>query len=490
MTGDQPDLEVSRQTPQEITISAILNVIGEIVRTASDGSFVFRGEPKYYEQTSSSLYREYAAKLGPFGADGFDIRHVQDEIIEDAAFYTEDLAPQDLLSQLQHFGYPTNLIDFTTDYLVALYFACSSEPNDDGRVILLDAQANEPVRMRSPANRIKAQKSVFVNPPSGTVTGDKTIRIPRELKLPILGYLRIYHDISTQTIYDDIHGFIKNANVHRSAYTEFHIAGLYAKRGQFSEAIEHYSNSIAMNGDQTASYGMRGQLFLRIGNCGKAIEDFNRVIELDPQDAKAHKNRGMAYVLDDQPAFAEKDLTEAIRIDPESGDAYFGRAMARQLIHNSDGAIEDLYSAIELDPENAQAYNARGLAFWVNGDNRSALRDLDTAIALDQEYAIAYGNRARVYFKMREFQNAIDSFDTCIRLDGDTMADVYFQRGVAHVALENFDEARSDLKTSLELDPGAANKMFRSEGNLLDSIEFLEVKHEIPTDVFEMLRPS
>ncbi len=170
-------------------LTAVLDKLGEITRAASNGSFVFRGEPKWYQEISSSLYREYKTLLEPFGVDGFDIRNVQEEMMRNAARFAGDLAPLDLLSQLQHCGHPTNLIDFTTDYLVALFFACSSESADDGRVILLDTGTNLLFRMRSPANRIKAQKSVFVDPRSGVVSPTHMIRIGRALKLPILKYL-------------------------------------------------------------------------------------------------------------------------------------------------------------------------------------------------------------------------------------------------------------------------------------------------------------
>ena len=151
-------------------LTAVLDKLGEITSAASSGSFVFRGEPKWYQEISSSPYREYKKLLEPFGVDGFDIRNVQEEIIRNAARFAVDLAPLDLLSQLQHYGHPTNLIDFTSDYLIALFLACSSESADDGRVILLDTETNLLFRMRSPANRIKAQKSVFVDPRSGVIS--------------------------------------------------------------------------------------------------------------------------------------------------------------------------------------------------------------------------------------------------------------------------------------------------------------------------------
>ncbi len=296
-------------------LSALLDKLGEIARAASSGSFVFRGEPKWYEEISSSLYREYKTLLEPFGLDGFDIRSVQEEIITDAARHAGDLAPQDILSQLQHYGHPTNLIDFTTDYLIALFFACASEHADDGRIILLNTETSLLFRMRSPLNRIKAQKSIFVDPPSGMVSPDHIVSIESELKLPILKYLSTYHDISTQTIYDDIHGFIKNANIHRSAYAEFHIGGLYLKQGLLHEALRHYNRSIELNGYETATLVNRAATLARMERDDEAIRDFSQVIALDPRDTRAYRDRGHLYLSSGNPELAEKDFSEAIRLD-------------------------------------------------------------------------------------------------------------------------------------------------------------------------------
>lgn len=50
--------------------------------------------------------------------------------------FSDNLTPLELLALLQHHGIPTRLLDVTENALVALYFACCSNPNSDGEVIV------------------------------------------------------------------------------------------------------------------------------------------------------------------------------------------------------------------------------------------------------------------------------------------------------------------------------------------------------------------
>ena len=239
-----------------------MDKISELARRSAAGDYLYRGESKCFPRVSSGLYRKYAK----IDAENFNISVVQNEILQNAKqFVGQEIDDDKLLAQLQHYGYATNLIDFTTDYHVALFFACDGRPKKDGRVVILNTKSYPLKEPTIPERRVIAQKSVFVQPPKGYVDPDGTIVIPSGLKGPILDYMRKCHNVTAATIYNDLHGFIKYHKVHESANAEFY-AGLSSQnRSEFSDAIEHYSRSIKLNPNASTAYSNRGGCLLAYG---------------------------------------------------------------------------------------------------------------------------------------------------------------------------------------------------------------------------------
>ena len=137
-------------------------------------------------------------------------------MLEVSKNYTHEKDEFEILTELQHFGGYTNLIDFTTDNHIALFFACNGSLGEPGRIILLERTEEIKKKYhiekpRNPQNRIIAQKSIFVRPPKGFIEPEQftEVNIPELLKGSMLDHLRKQHDISTQTVYNDLHGFIR-----------------------------------------------------------------------------------------------------------------------------------------------------------------------------------------------------------------------------------------------------------------------------------------
>ncbi len=190
--------------PQQDTFpSEIFEIIQKIADLSIEGNFLFRGEPKHHSKISSTLYRECERIIKDAGLEGelsdFNIENIESEIPGQVkAFMTSGDQVSDLaiFTQLQHYESQTNLIDFTTDFNIALFFACDGQPNENGRVIV---QKRNLVPIEQPSgieHRILAQKSVFVRPKRGYIDSKeanyKVVCIPANLKQHILKYLQKY----------------------------------------------------------------------------------------------------------------------------------------------------------------------------------------------------------------------------------------------------------------------------------------------------------
>lgn len=203
---------MNKQFDSQNKLSEIWKKMREIVDRSANSDYIYRGEPECYHKVSSSLYRQTRSDNTTDASD-FDIDLIEKEMLREAKQHTNQTDDFEILSILQQYGSETNQIDFTTDYLIALFFACNGAFNEDGRVILQKRELIKHyiVQPREPRNRIIAQKSIFVRPRDGFFIPkpEDIITIPAALKQPILAYLQKYHTISVETIYNDLYGFIQ-----------------------------------------------------------------------------------------------------------------------------------------------------------------------------------------------------------------------------------------------------------------------------------------
>ena len=345
----------------QTNLSRVLEKITEIAEKSADGDYIYRGESKCHDEVSSNLYREYA----DVEAEHFDIEVVQKEILSEVKEYTNHKMEElEILTELQHHGGKTNLIDCTTDYLVALFFACDGNRDKPGRVILLQQQSEAYKVVRPPRTvpRAGVQKSIFVQAPSGVVDPETVtvVCMPADLKGTMLDHLRKYHDISTTTIYNDLLGFIENRRIHKSAYTEFYkgvtcqeradsTKNLTEKQEWYDKAIVHYTAAIDLNPELAEAYYNRGLAYAKKGEFDLAIQDFNTAIDLNPEYAKAYNNRGIAYANKGEFDLAIQDFNKAIDLNPEYAEPYCNRGEAWLPLREWEKAKADLITAKDME---------------------------------------------------------------------------------------------------------------------------------------------
>ena len=127
---------MSTTSPNRTTaeLDIFLQICNELGRTASAGTYIYRGEHHVYDKVSSTLYRQCRQT----DEEGLGTEAIQEEILKQAKTHAPEMADIDMdetiLAELRHNGGETNLIDFTKDYLVALFFACDGAPHKAGQV--------------------------------------------------------------------------------------------------------------------------------------------------------------------------------------------------------------------------------------------------------------------------------------------------------------------------------------------------------------------
>ena len=471
MPGERLDLEIETFPEKQIrmdtrnpsVLGSVLEKIAEIAEKSATGDYIYRGEPEHYDKVSSNLYREYEKDIE---SESFDIAVVQAEILKEAREYTtHKMDDTEILTELQHHGGKTNLIDFTTDCFVALFFACNGNPDKPGRVILLgkESKAYDVLKPPRTITRAEAQKSIFVRAPSGVIEPDTVVCIPADLKGAILEYLRKHNDISTKTIYNDLQGFIENQGLYKSAYTEFYKGFTCQDRGDsaktqaekqqwYDVAITHYTEAIGLKPDLVMAYNNRGVAYREMGDFDAAIQNWKTAIELNSENAGAYYNRGVAYYVKGDFDAAIEDYSKAIGLNSENANAHNNRGVAYRDKGDFDAAIEDYSKAIELNSENAGAYYNRGNAYRDKGDLDAAIEDYSKAIELNPEYADVYSNRGIAYHNTSDLDAAIDDYSKAISLNPEDVR-VYRIRGIAYSAKGEYDRAIEDFNKSIDLNP-------------------------------------
>ena len=222
----------------------------ELHSSYPDGQYVFRGEAAAMDPNdeprpvTSQLYRWVQRsynRSGNLALDQQTLERLSSKEMEQLPVFQEKLqktlnnmlpepcpddanAQQQLLARMQHFGCKTNLIDFTRNPLVALFFACdfkthaSDDPNwqRDGRIIFLKNLPGDKkiIEHQIEDARAVAQKSVFRLERQGIIPENEyvTMEVPWKLKHPLLIYLAACHDISTKTIFPDFQGAMQYAS--------------------------------------------------------------------------------------------------------------------------------------------------------------------------------------------------------------------------------------------------------------------------------------
>ena len=369
-----------------------------------------------------------------------------------------------LLSQLQHFGAATGLIDFTWHSLVALWFATSSPHNREcsGKIFAIDLNDTtqfskvshnrsdqtlqrifppeidlttrqlywEPVFKGDAANRVLRQGSVFVvGHPTGPEMPQERILLEVEIPFSDKEKLRQELDklfgISEQSLFPDVHGYSTANSV---------------------------SSSIPPLGDPKVFLFKGSDLYQR-GEYDRAIDAYDECLRLEPIQPIVYFLRGNARAQTRDYAGAKGDYDVSLqqfgRVSPNSGS---GRTA-------SDAHYRSLAT-----------FNRGNMNFML-GNYQSAVEDYSKAMGnfVPAKQGIMHYNRANSKVKLKRYTDALDDYDAA---DRDNIRFSASNKGNTLLLLGRIDEALECYKSEAVkrgVNEGIANNT-ATLNNLIDRL--------------------
>lgn len=249
----------------------------------------------------------------------------------------------------------------------------------------------------------------------------------------------------------------------------------YSYKGPRDESLRDLDEAIRLNPKLAWAFEARGLFYENKGDTEKALQDFSRAIELDRNSAEALYRRGLIFLSRQQFEEAIADLREAIRAKPGVAQHHSSLGEAQALKNDWERAMASFDAAIRIDPRQPAPYRKRAALYESRGEWREAQKDNARAQLVEKRLQGAFEQLpADDLFREAGWASETGNHDIAIelytqilgtKLSRDGASTAYMNRGNAHAARQENEEALQDYAQALEANPRNAG-VFVNRANI------------------------
>ena len=138
----------------------------------------------------------------------------------------------------------------------------------------------------------------------------------------------------------------------------FLMARSYQELKLNQEALQFYSESIALNRNNYKAYINRGLTFGALSNLRASTEDLKKALALNPNSKEAHLNLGFTQAAQNDTKKAIASFTKALSIDPSFTEALRNRGITYHHLGKKKKACEDWINSAKIKKDDVE--------IWIN----------------------------------------------------------------------------------------------------------------------------
>ncbi|KAI8805329.1 hypothetical protein BJ742DRAFT_412327 [Cladochytrium replicatum] len=118
---------------------------------------------------------------------------------------------------------------------------------------------------------------------------------------------------------------------------------------KYKEAIDLYTQAIALHPTNAVFYGNRAAAYSQIGDHSKAVEDSKQALQIDPDYSKAYSRMAHGYFCMNKYAEAVDAYEKGIKLDPTNESMQKSLSVARSKLASSTSSSESSRQATPMD---------------------------------------------------------------------------------------------------------------------------------------------
>ena len=193
-----------------------------------------------------------------------------------------------------------------------------------------------------------------------------------------------------------------------------------------------------------------GKEMSKIGNYDRAIELYSEAINISPKYTKAIEERALSYEATSNFEKAAEDYETLSEIELKKSIYFFKAGSLYHKVEKYKKAIPLLKAASELEPNNIRCYYLKSQCNLALKNYPEALKDINSLLAINQS-ADNYFQRGLIYLEMNNYTDAKKDLKQSITLGNKDVA-AFNKLAYAQLMLDEKDEAIQTLTDAIQID--------------------------------------